>query len=227
MESRSQSRIAALIPMAGILILGVLLSGVLAGCRSTPIVPYAFKPTDADPRLLVRVPAGTPGSTLVPLRERLHKSCWARRCGEVETPDPRWACCPEDTESEEWKRNEVTCLLAYTGVRAGDGGTLGLGYERRFNRTLGVLIFGEYVFGESQVPVVGAGLTLHVTRELTLLLGGGVEFEDGEGEPLARLGASYAVYSRNNIRIAPVVYMDLVEGREAVLILGLEFGREF
>ena len=124
-----------------LLLLCILLSSALLGCRTTPVPPYAWMPTEEDPRLLMRVPVGTPGSTTVPMRERLHKTRWATEVGQVESPDLRWSCCPEEEEAEEWDRNEVSLFLGYTGVRGGDGGTIGFDYERRFSRLLGVGLF--------------------------------------------------------------------------------------
>ena len=208
----------------------------LGACRSGPIVPYAWMPTEEDPRLLIRVPEGTPGSTPVPEEERLHRNAWATKVGEVETPDPRWSCCPD--EKEEWKQNEVALFLGYTGVRAKDGVTVGLTYMRFVRHNFGFAVFGEGVFGkEETVPVVGAGIVFKPNNKAGILFAGGAEFgleedhhsgeESRQAKALIRFGATYLVAEVGGIRILPAVYVDLIQDRDPVFLFGIEFGREF
>lgn len=204
-----------------------LLMLILGGCRTSPIVPYAWKPTAEDPRLLIRVPEGTEGSTPVPREERLHRNAWATEVGEIETPDPRWSCCPEESESEAYARNEVSLFLGFTGVRAGDGATVGLTYLRRLRRNFGVHVFGEYVLGDLQVPVVGAGVFFKPNEDATIFFALGREFKEEEDSNLFRFGASYIVREVKNLRLAPAIYMDILENEEPVFIIGLEIAREF
>jgi hypothetical protein len=207
--------------LLGIWVLAILLLG---GCRTSRITPYAWMPTEDDPRLFIRVPEGTPGSTPVPKEERLHRNAWAREVGEIETPDPRAACCDE---GEPFPRNELGLILGYTELRGGGGATLGLVYERRLRRGFGVGVFGEYVFGEKQVPVCGALFVLHPTERLTLSVGVGAEFDDGEAERLVRLGGMYRLYERGGFAIAPAIHVDFLETRDPVAILAVEISRGF
>ena len=219
------------------LILSLVFAGcigvLLGGCRTSRITPYAWKPTEEDPRLFIRVPEGTPGSIELPEEERLHRSAWATEVGEVESPDPRWACCPE--EAEEWKRNEISLFLGYTGVRAGDGITVGLTYFHFFRHNFGVAVFGEGVFGEEIIPVVGAGIVFRPIDEASVMFAVGAEFEDEHGHTsekketkgLFRFGAGYKVGEVAGIRLVPAVYLDLVQDKDPVLLFGFEFGKEW
>jgi len=204
----------------------ILVAGLLAGCAGKRIAPYAWAESEDDPRLSVRVPVDTPGAEPVPTRELVHPNGRAERPGDVEWPDPRLVCCPEDAEREGFKRNEVALMLGYTGVRAGDGGTVGLGYERRLSRLIGVGAFAEYVFGESQVPVVGAGVYLHPTEKFRVGLAAGAEFDE-ETEALFRVGVAYRVWRYRRIKVTPAVNLDIVRNKDPVIVLGIEFGGEW
>ena len=206
----------------------VLVAGVLAGCAGKRIAPYAWAESEDDPRLSVRVAVDTPDAEPVPTRELVHPNGRAKRPGDVEWPDPRLACCPEDAEKEAFKRNEVAIFLGYTGVRAGDGGTVGIGYHRRLGPDFGIAAFGEYVFGESQVPVVGAGMFFQPIEKVNILLAGGVEFEHGgEAEPLFRIGGFYRIRKVAGTDVSPAIYLDIVRNKDPVIIIGFELGREW
>ena len=211
---------------AGLGLALLLIAALLAGCQSKRIAPYAWQEDATDPRLSLRVPAGTPGSVEVPREEQVHPNGRAQILGEVEWPDPRLDCCSEE-DKEEYERNELALFVGYTGERGGGGAAVGVGYHRSLRRNFGVAVFGEYVFGDLQVPVFGAGLFFKPSEKSNILVALGLEREDDEWEPLVRLGSYYRLFEVRGVAVSPAAYLDVINGKDPVFVFGLEFGREW
>jgi hypothetical protein len=116
----------------------------------------------------------------------------------------------------------------------------GLTYERRVSDLIGLGIGGEFVFGgEGREALAGLLLILHPVGGLGLAVGPGLEIakeshgEEGHAEEetkthaALRTGLTYEFEVGEKFAVAPAVYLDFVDGKDPVLVWGLEFGLGF
>jgi len=150
----------------------------------------------------------------------------------------------EDESAEEaFHKNHLSLFTGGT-TESSDGSTstafsLGLDYERRLSRLVGLAGGGELVFGgEEREALVGLYFILHAMEGLVLAAGPGLEFaKEGhaEGEEESgtethaglRIGVLYEFEVGHRYSIAPSVYTDFIEGKEPTLVWGLAFGVGF
>jgi len=155
----------------------------------------------------------------------------------------------EGTEAQEaFHKNHLSLFTG--GTTESSGGetstpfSLGLDYERRLSRLVGLAGGGELVFGgEEREALAGLYFLLHVTEGLVLAAGPGLEFaKEGhnEGDVEAeqeesgtsthaglRVGIVYEFEVGHRYSIAPSIYTDFIEGKEPTLVWGLAFGVGF
>ena len=130
------------------------------------------------------------------------------------------------------------------GVLTSTSFSLGLDYERRVSRLIGLGLGGELVFGgDDREALAGLYFILHPAGGLVLAGGPGLEFaKEGhaEGEVEAqqeesgtethaglRVGIVYEFEVGHRYSIAPSVYTDVIEGKQPTFVWGLAFGVGF
>ena len=105
-----------------------------------------------------------------------------------------------------------------------NGGTLGIEYEYRFNRTFGVGVTAERVFGNFDTDVLVIPVAYHM-GPWKAYAGPGLEFVDGEQETLIRVGLEYG-FEAGDWEISPQVDLDFVSD-ERLFIFGVVFAKKF
>lgn len=103
--------------------------------------------------------------------------------------------------------------------------SIGLDYEYRLSRLLGIGFLFDYVGGDARASVAGIPVFLHPAGGLKLLAAPGLEHHEGENEFLVRLGLGYQ-FDIGRWAITPGASVDFVDGDE-VYIYGLYIGRGF
>jgi hypothetical protein len=125
----------------------------------------------------------------------------------------------------EYEKNMLNVLVGVTEEGRRDNGvTLGLEYERRLSKSLGVGAVAEHVFGDIGVSVYAVPLFFHTGR-WKFLVAPGIETGDFGTEFLVRIGGDYAFHV-GDWEIAPGLDVDFVDG-DQVLVLGLAIGKGF
>ena len=150
--------------------------------------------------------------------------------------DPSHMAYLLETESERQSRHEIPVGNSYAHVFTGattkprgesGGFTLGLAYEYRLSEKIGVGGLLDHAFGDVDSTILAAAVYVHPFGDpLTLVAAPGVEFEDGSGHPVVRLGGSYELPLKSKITWAPALFVDVGKGADASLIAGVEFGIE-
>lgn len=131
-------------------------------------------------------------------------------------------------EHESKVGSHVVSFFVGGSSERGDGGgaTLGAEYAYRFRPKWSVGAFGEYTAGHLDATALGAAIFFFPIEPLALMAGPGVEFEDGDGEALLRVGAAWE-FEVGQIILAPGVYVDFVNGGRKVIVAGLNIGKRF
>ena len=132
-------------------------------------------------------------------------------------------------EVESEARNEVGIFLG-AAIKNEDetesGFALGVDYEFRLYRALGVGLVVEVATGDLRDAVVLAQLAVHTWRGLSVVAAPGVEVSRDEGAEFAmRFGTSYD-FEVGQFSIGPEFNVDLVD-REPTFVFGLAFGVAF
>ena len=153
-----------------------------------------------------------------------------------------------ESAEEAFHKNHLSLFTGGT-TESSDGETstsfsLGLDYERRLSRLVGLGLGGEFVFGgDKRDALLGLLLNLHPAGGLVLAAGPGLEFakeRHAEGEVEAqqeesgtethaglRIGILYEFEVGHRYSIAPSFYTDFIEGKEPTFVWGLAFGVGF
>lgn len=168
-------------------------------------------------------------------------------CSTVALPAPAFG---QEHQAEEGVHPNHLSLFTGGTTESSDGETstafsLGLDYERRISRLVGLGIGGEFVFGgDEREALLGLLLNLHVAGGFILAAGPGLEFAqhldehgdeghaEGEGSetethPGLRVGLLYEFEVGHRYSIAPSFYTDFIEGKEPTFVWGLAFGVGF
>jgi len=108
--------------------------------------------------------------------------------------------------------------------------TLGIDYEYRVNRRLGLGFVVEQAFDDIDATTLLAVADIHLWRGLALQVGPGVEFLD-EGEEhetfaIGRIGALYEIEFGEGYTISPQFHYDISSGEDAI-VFGVAIGRAF
>ena len=144
----------------------------------------------------------------------------------VATPE----CRAAEKETEEWAeegQNELGLFLGETR-RDGEGGfSVGLDYERRLSRRIGIGGVLEHTGGDLRDGIAGVPVCWHPWRELKILIAPGVEFsQDESDEFLVRLGAEYGFDVGKGFEIAPALNFDRTSGETSV-VYGVSLAKSF
>jgi hypothetical protein len=123
-------------------------------------------------------------------------------------------------------KNVLALFVGATHVaRRENGLALGVGYVRQLNESFGIGVLAEHTFGDENFTVYAVPFTYRVDRWM-FYIAPGIEDSDAHGtESLVRLSAEYA-FEAGTWEISPQIAVDFVGG-DAVLILGLVFGKGF
>lgn len=104
--------------------------------------------------------------------------------------------------------------------------TLGVDYEYRLSKAVGLGFVAEHAFGEIDSTTLLAVADFHLTEGLAIQTGPGVEFVDDETFFVARLGILYEFEIGEAFTLAPQVHYDLSSGEDAI-VFGIAIGRLF
>ena len=107
-----------------------------------------------------------------------------------------------------------------------NGFTVGVTYERRLSKLLGVGGAYEYAAGDFDKWSIGIPLFIHPYKGLRFQLAPGLEHKKSEDEFLLRIGAAYEFMLSERWMLIPEIAVDFVDGDEAV-VYGLAFGFGF
>jgi len=135
--------------------------------------------------------------------------------------------------SEHFHKNHIALFLGSTqaelehGEREDPQFTLGLDYERRLTRVVGVGGLIDVVVEGHRDLILGATLFLHAGR-LKFLIAPGVELvgDKGDWEFVTRFGVLYEFEVSSALTLAPVVQYDVTEER-STWVVGLGIGKGF
>jgi hypothetical protein len=126
---------------------------------------------------------------------------------------------------ESGNRHTLAVFLGDTYDDGDHGFTLGLDYEYRLSRWLGLGGMVDFVGSGDREYVVGIPVFLHATKRLTFELAAGLERSDGSSNALVRLGAMYGI-PLGPVELVPTVALDFVDG-DTVYVFGAAFAWDF
>jgi hypothetical protein len=112
-----------------------------------------------------------------------------------------------------------------SGIEKENAFTLGVDYQFRLYRFLGLGGFYDHAFGDFRTTVVAPGLFIRPVEKVQILAAPGVELHEGENVFVFRLGFYYEFHI-NRLSLAPTAAVDFVYGKE-VFVYGLTFGFGF
>lgn len=138
------------------------------------------------------------------------------------------ACAAAGFEDEQkWvsEPHHLSILLASTIEEGERAPSVGLDYEYRTSEFLGLGFLVERAFGDFDSTVVLAVADLHLTPQVSIQTGPGIDFIEGEQRTAYRLGVIYE-FEREGYTVAPQLHYDWTSGEDA-LILGLALGVGF
>jgi hypothetical protein len=104
--------------------------------------------------------------------------------------------------------------------------TLGLDYEYRLNKTLGLGFVAEHAFGPVSSTTLLAVADIHVAGGFAIQTGPGVEFVDDESFFVTRLGALYEFEIGEAFTLSPQLHYDFSTGDDAI-VFGIAIGKAF
>jgi hypothetical protein len=126
---------------------------------------------------------------------------------------------------ESGNRHAVAVFLGDTYDDGDHGFTLGLDYEYRLSRWLGLGGMVDFVGSGDREYVVGVPLFLHATKRLTFELAAGMERAGGSNNALVRLGAMYGI-PLGPVDLVPSFMLDFVDS-DTVYVFGVAFAWKF
>jgi hypothetical protein len=124
-------------------------------------------------------------------------------------------------------RNHLSVLLANTHVtEEGNNATVGIDYEYRVNKLLGVGAIIERAYGELNATTVLAVADIHFHNGLIMQVGPGVELAEDENVFVSRVGILYE-YEIEHYTISPQLHWDYHHDESNAVIAGLALGFSF
>ena len=175
-----------------------------------------------------------------------------RRAGTALLCAALWTLAPSAPASEAHEVHHHSNHLAlFLGGTDGKGEigvafTVGLDYERRLGKGLGIVALFDYAARPLEETVLGAGLMVHPTGGLVFTVAPGVLFEKERGghdaasrsaggygessgtnaELVLRVGVMYEIEIGERFSLAPQFDLDLL-GRDTVPVFGVSAGIGF
>ena len=134
----------------------------------------------------------------------------------------------DEPDQEPESRNEVAFFMGVTDDDQETAFSLGLDYEYRLNRRLGIGGLVDYAFGDLRSGVLGVPVFFHPSEKWKLFAAPGFERRESENNFLVRLGAGYS-FDVGPVDLEPSFMVDFVDEDEVseVFILGVALVWEF
>jgi|GEM_PF-6683142 len=126
--------------------------------------------------------------------------------------------------ASEHEANTVGLFVGAARDHRDNGLALGIEYEHRFTASFGLGALAEYTSGDLNTWVYAMPLAYH-RGPWKFYAGPGIEWHNGENEPLVRFGAEYGFHFES-WEVSPQVDFDIV-GDEEVFVIGVTFARGF
>ena len=131
----------------------------------------------------------------------------------------------EDGAEEGFHKNHMSLFLGSTQEGSEESFTIGLDYEYRIRKHLGIGAFADYAGGDIRSTAFGVPLGVHPTVDWILFAGPGLDHHEGENDFLVRIGTMYH-FEVGKWTIAPALNLDIVDGDE-LWVYGVNIGRGF
>ena len=128
--------------------------------------------------------------------------------------------------SELEHHQHVAVFVGNTQYGSDNGFSMGVEYEYKISKVLGIGGLAEYAGGDFDSWVIAAPLYLRPYKGLLFLLAPGLEFEHSEEKFLFRAGIGYIFEIDGMWSITPQFNVDFVDSEEK-FVYGIAFGRGF
>jgi len=133
------------------------------------------------------------------------------------------ACVSVDPEHD-WREEPHHFSMLFSGTieEEESAPSIGLDYEYRASRFLGLGAVVEEAFEDIDATTVIGVADLHLTNQFIVQTGPGVEFVDDEEEFVYRLGVLYE-FERDGYTLSPQIHHDWTSGEDA-FVVGIALG---
>jgi len=128
-----------------------------------------------------------------------------------------------DNDKEESK-NELSIFLGATSNSDATAFTLGVDYQHRFTKVVGLGGLVDYAMGDIQSVLIAPALYLHAWH-FEFTVAPAAEFSDGDIVAVLRLGAAYE-FEIKRFSISPSLFFDTERNESPAWVYGLSFGFE-
>ena len=134
----------------------------------------------------------------------------------------------DEPDQEPESRNELALFMGVTDDDQETAFSLGLDYEYRLNRRLGVGGLVDWASGDLRSGVLGVPVFFHPSERWKLFAAPGFERRESDNNFLVRLGAGYS-FDVGPVDLEPSFMVDFVDEDEVseVFILGVALVWEF
>ena len=123
-------------------------------------------------------------------------------------------------------KNHVAVFLGATSTSGGQhGATIGADYGYRVHDFVSLALAVDYAGGEIDTTILAAGVFLHATDALRLLIAPGIDYHNGYEDAVLRLGVLYDFHV-GAWTLSPTVHLDALEAKENA-VYGLSVGHGF
>lgn len=135
----------------------------------------------------------------------------------------------EEGNAETRFRNQASLFAGGVTEEGQVAFTIGVDYERRLGRRIGVGALAEWAFGEARAGVLAAAGYWHPVERVRVVLAAGIADHQEEDEVsfLFRIGADYDFELSPRWSVEPSLNLDLPSGREASWVFGVALGYAF
>ena len=131
----------------------------------------------------------------------------------------------EENGEEEENKNDIVVFIGGTSNHESTAFTLGIGYQYRISRLIGVGGFLDHAFGDINSTIVAPAILLNV-KDFAFLVGPGIEISDDHVIAVLRLGVEYSL-ELSGFFLKPGLFFDTERNEGASLVYGLSFGYGF
>lgn len=138
-------------------------------------------------------------------------------------------CFLATANAEDFKHpHHLSVLLGGTHVLNEDhtGETIGLDYEYRVSRLIGLGFVAEYAFNDVNATTLLAVADIHSDTGFIAQVGPGVEFTDHGNLFVFRIGGMYE-FEFDRVTFSPQFHIDIADSADDSLVFGLAFGSHF
>jgi hypothetical protein len=126
------------------------------------------------------------------------------------------------------KPHHLSVVIGATNIPDADetAFTLGLDYEYRVSKVLGLGFVAEHAFGAVDSTTLLGVADIHLTEGLAIQIGPGVEFVGDETFFVTRLGVVYELEVGKAFTLSPQLHYDFSSGEDAI-VFGIAIGKAF